>query len=76
MGRQLLMVQSVTFAMKGKEILIRNGIFATVQRTPKLNKNESCGYSIAVVNNNKDKALKILAENGITVIGVREGRAL
>ena len=72
MKRHFLTVKSVTFAMKGKEILTQRGISATVQRTPKLSQTESCGYSIAVPSIYKDTALGILSDHGIVVTGVQE----
>ncbi len=73
MKKLLLTVQSVTLAMKGKEILTRKGIPATVKRTPKLSQTKSCGYSIAVPRNYKQTAVEMLAQNGIAVTDVSEG---
>ena len=76
MSRLFLTVRSVTFAMKGKEILTQHGISATVQRTPKLSQTESCGYCIAVPSAYKDKALGILGDHGIAITGMQERRSL
>ena len=76
MSRLFLTVKSVTFAMKGKEILTQHGISAAVQRTPKLTQTESCGYSITVPIQYKNKALGILGDHGIVVTGVQERRTL
>lgn len=71
MERQLLKVQSITYAMKGKTILEKHKIAATIERTPKTGNEKSCGYSLAV-NKNAADAKKILEENGITVTGVAD----
>lgn len=76
MNRQLLMVSSVTFAMKGQEILSRNNIPSSVQKTPKTDKNTSCGYSIAVIRKDKDRAMALLNGNGITITGIMEVNSL
>ena len=47
MGK-LIMVSSVTYAMKGKELLKSYGIRAEVERTPKNSQSKGCGYSLYV----------------------------
>lgn len=68
MGKPLIMVTSVTYAIKGKQILINNGFYADIVRTPKNVSGRGCGYSIYVPNDT-DKAEEILIEKGIKVIG-------
>lgn len=68
MERNLIMFSSVTFAMKGKNILMKNNIFSKVVRTPMYLQNKSCGYSL-ILNNDIDKAMGILRSNGISVLG-------
>lgn len=70
MNKRLLMVKSITFAMKGRTILAKSGISAAVQRTPKTLETESCGYCIAVPAQAEEAALGILADSGIVVTGV------
>ena len=72
MGKPLIIVSSVTYAMKGKQLLKTYGIKSEVQRTPKRNSAQSCTYSLYVPNRT-DEAEKILAENGIKIIGRTEG---
>ena len=67
MGK-LIMVSSVTYAMKGKELLKSYGIRAEVERTPKNSQSKGCGYSLYVPQNT-DEAENILKENGIKVMG-------
>lgn len=67
-GKPLIMVSSVTYALKGKEILNRKGFTADLVRTPKHKNIGGCGYSIYVPKNT-DKAEEILKESGIKVIG-------
>ncbi len=62
------MVTSVTYAMKGRNILIRNGFKASLTRTPKGENSGSCGYSIYVPYNT-DKAQELLIQKGIKVLG-------
>ena len=68
LGKPLIMVSSLTYAMKGKELLNRNGFNANLVRTPRRKNVEGCGYSI-VVSNNVDDAESLLNENGIPILG-------
>lgn len=70
MGKQLIMVRSITYAMKGKNLLAKYGIFATIDRTPKTGGEKSCGYSIYVPRRTEE-ALTILKKEGIPIIGLQ-----
>ncbi|HIQ80242.1 MAG TPA: DUF3343 domain-containing protein [Candidatus Scatavimonas merdigallinarum] len=67
-GKQLIMLTSITYAMKGRSILLKHGIAADIERTPKQGEANSCGYSLYVPTRT-DEAEKILINNGITVLG-------
>ena len=62
------MVTSVTYAMKGRNILLKNGFKASLTRTPKGENSGSCGYSIYVPYNT-DKAEELLIRKGIKILG-------
>lgn len=66
--RILLLVSSVTYAMKGKEILQSRGFRAYIERIPRDLQNVGCGYCI-YVNRNTDMAEKILLDSGVRVLG-------
>ena len=66
MGKPLIIVSSVTYAMKGKEILFVYGIRSYVERIPKT-RETGCGYGVYVPDRT-DEAERILRENGIRVI--------
>ena len=68
MKKILLMVSSVTYAMKGKELLRRKGFKAYIERIPRGLQKSGCWYCI-YVNENTDAAEKILIEAGIRVNG-------
>lgn len=68
MGKPLFMMSSVTQAMKAKQILIKNGIPAEIERTPKREKEHSCGYSLFVPKRT-DEAEQILEKSNIKIIG-------
>ncbi len=68
MDKQLLLVPSVTYAMKGKKILDRYKIRAYIERTPKTHQVYSCGYCIFVPQNTQT-AYEVLLRSGIKIIG-------
>lgn len=68
MSKPLIMVTSITYAMKGREILRKNGFRATLTRTPKGENSGSCGYSIYVPQRTGE-AERLLIRKGIKVIG-------
>ena len=70
-GKPMLMVSSITYAMKGRDLLFQHGIKSYVERTPHSNENAGCGYSIYVPNRT-DEAEAILTRAGIRVLGRTE----
>ncbi len=71
MGKPLIMLSSITYAMKSRDILFQNGIKSYVERTPRGVANAGCGYSIYVPLRT-DEAEKILRNMGIKVLGRAE----
>lgn len=71
MGKPLIMLSSITYAMKSRDILFRKGIKSYVERTPRSNENAGCGYSIYVPDRT-DEAENILREQGIRILGRTE----
>lgn len=69
-GRPLIMMSSITYAMKSRDILFKYGIKSYVERTPK-GSNAGCGYSIYVPERT-DEAEKILTGMGIRILGRME----
>lgn len=72
MDRPLIMLSSVTHAMRAKQILVKSGIVADIIRTPKTANNPSCGYSVYVPKRTNE-AEEILKEKGFKILG-RAGR--
>ena len=66
MGKPLIVVSSVTYAMKGRDLLFRHGIRGYVERIPKTGET-GCGYGIYVPRG-ADAAERILRENRIRVL--------
>ena len=68
MKNELILLPSVTYAMKAKSVLDKYNIRSFIQRTPKTVKIKSCGYCLYVPGDT-DKAEKLLRDNGIRVLG-------
>lgn len=68
MKKTLLLVSSITYAMKGKELLRRKGFKAYIERIPRGLQNSGCGYCI-YVNGDTDAAERVLRASGIRVNG-------
>ena len=71
MNKQLIMVSSITYAIKGRDILRQRGMKAYIERTPGGKDRAGCGYSI-YVDSNTDMAEDILRQSGIKILGRAE----
>ncbi len=67
MGKPMLLVSSVTYAMKSRDILFKRGIKAYVERTPP-SAGTGCGYGVYVPQG-ADEAEAVLRENHIKILG-------
>ena len=72
MGKTLIMLSSVTFALKGRDLLRSRGVQATIERTPNSHDRLGCGYSIAVSDDNAGAAVGVLKAAGLQILGTTE----
>ncbi len=68
MSKKGIKVTSVTYAMKGRDLLQKNGYKAYLTRNPHPEDDEGCGYVI-YVNKPDKKCFEILKRNNIKVTG-------
>ncbi len=68
MEKQLILVPSVTYAMKAKNILDKYNIKSYIERTPKTHQINSCSYCLFVPEN-VQTATDILLKHKIKIIG-------
>ncbi len=68
MEKQLLLVPSVTYAMKAKSILDRYKVKSYIERTPKNHQVRSCGYCLFVPEN-VETAHELLLRHEIKILG-------
>ena len=71
MNQDLILLPSVTYAMKAKSILDKASIRSYIQRTPPHTGIKSCGYSLFVPDRTEE-AEKILRKSGVRVLGRAE----
>ena len=72
MKKQLIGVSSITYAIKGRDILKSKGIKAYVERTPADADRVGCGYSI-YVKGDLSLAEDILKKAGIKIVDRQSG---
>ncbi len=54
--------RSVTFAQRGEDLLNRNGIQCTIQRTPRWMEAQGCGYCLRLWSHDPGRAVQLLEE--------------
>lgn len=67
----ILVVRSITYAMKGQQLLLRYGITAYVERLANPNREQGCGYGLRI-RGDVNLALSILSAAGIPVAEIQE----
>ncbi|HIS50641.1 MAG TPA: DUF3343 domain-containing protein [Candidatus Gallacutalibacter pullistercoris] len=67
MEKPVIQVSSVTYAMRGRELLFRHGIRSYVERSTRSSR-AGCGYNLYVPEN-ADQAEKILRQANIKILG-------
>ena len=71
MKRYIITTGTVTYAIKGKDILKRNGFKAKVERIMSGKGSSGCGYSI-IIEKDIEKAVALLKESGIKILEVNQ----
>lgn len=67
----MLVVRSITYAMKGQQMLLRYGITSYVERLANPNREQGCGYGLRV-RGDVNLALNILSSVGIPAAEIQE----
>lgn len=70
-GSKIIMLQSITYATKARNILLKFGIRSDITKTPKSYSQSGCGYSL-VVPIKGDTAVSLLKEKGFVISGVAD----
>ncbi|MBC8569823.1 DUF3343 domain-containing protein [Zongyangia hominis] len=72
MGKPVIMLSSVTLAMKGQRLLQKNGIRCDIERIQNYNQNGGCAYGLKVLNGDVERAMELLRTNRILIVGLYE----
>ena len=67
MQRHIISVGSITYAIKGRDLLRKQGIKAYVERKTNTSGNAGCGYVI-VAHGNKNKIAQVLTHSGVKIL--------
>ena len=68
MKRHLIQVGTVTYAIKGRDLLRKNGYKAKIERKTGEN-TYGCGYAI-VIDGNGEGAEELLRQNGVKILEI------
>lgn len=66
---KLLMFQSITYATKARNLLMKHGVMSDIIKTPARKGKASCGYSLKGIED-IERAVYVLNSYNITVLGV------
>lgn len=69
--KNVIVTGTVTYAIRGRDVLRKNGIISSVERNSSGLGRLGCGYGI-VVRGDIDKAVDILTQNNIKIIEVNK----
>ena len=69
MQRHTIYVGSVTYAIKGRDLLRRLGVEAHIERKTDMNGNVGCGY-VVIANGNRQTIINGLTGSGIKVLEI------
>lgn len=70
MKRYLIQVGTVTYAIKGRDLLRKKGFKVKIERKTD-EKTYGCGYAISLMGD-KSEAVKLLRDNGVKILDITE----
>ena len=65
----ILVLSSVTYALKSQELLKREGIYASLTRSPAVRAVKGCGYGLIIHACHEARAIAILQSAGVDILG-------
>ena len=67
--KKIIVLSSITYALKAQELLKNNGIYATIVRSKSVKSVRGCGYGISFDSASIQKAEALLNEYAIPIVG-------
>lgn len=71
MKRYFIITGTITYAIKGRDVLRRNGFNAEIKRAINLSGNVGCGYGIQT-NCNPETAVSLFERSGVKYLQIKE----
>lgn len=68
---KLINLQSITYATKARNLLMKYGIYSDIIKSPKIAGKSTCGYSLLVPYKSQ-YAVEILTSKGFNIIGIED----
>lgn len=72
--KKVIVLSSITYALKAQELLKSNGIYANVTRSKAVRNIRGCGYGLSFDQALIEKAQSLLIKAGIPIIGSTDER--
>ncbi len=69
MQRHIISVSSITYAIKGRDLLRKQGFRAYIERKTNANGNTGCGYVI-IADGNREKITNALMNSGVKILQI------
>ena len=70
--KHVIVLSSVTYALKAQELLKNNGIYVNITRSKSVRNVRGCGYGISFDPLLLEKANQLLVQAGIPIVGSTE----
>ena len=72
--KKIIVLSSVTYALKAQEILKNNGIYSYLTRSRAVKSIRGCGYGLSLDISFFEKALELLMQSGVVIVGSTDER--
>ena len=67
--KKIIVLSSITYALKAQEILKSNGIYANITRSRTVRSVRGCGYGLSFDPALTEKAQELIIKSGIPIVG-------
>jgi hypothetical protein len=70
MKYSIIIVSSITYAIKAKNEFAHEAIYCRVEKVKKISNQKGCGYGVVVRNNDLERGANIMRSIGIKIIDI------
>lgn len=70
--KKIIVLSSVTYALKAQEILKNNGVYTNITRSRAVKSVRGCGYGISFDPALTEKVQALLIDSGVPIVGSTE----